>query len=128
MHKECGQNIIRDASMNEITSKLRCKNCGQTFRYLHSALTVVLDVVRMPPVGGGGGGGAPDALLLFMECEFVSGTNGRAKNRSRSCIYAFIKISNFSSISATYEGRTLIIMTTTMPSSDHFLYSQIVLL
>lgn len=65
------------------------------------ALTVVLDVVRMPPDGGGGGGGAPDGFILFMECEFVSGTNGRAKNRSRSCIYAFIKISNFSSMSAT---------------------------
>lgn len=66
------------------------------------SLTVdALDVVRMPPDGGGGGGGAPGGLLLFMECEFVSGTNGRAKNRSRSCMYAFIKISNFSSMSAT---------------------------
>lgn len=126
MHKECGQNIIRDASINEITSNLRCKKCGQTFWYLHSALTVVLDVVRMPPVGGGGGGGVPDALLLLMECEFVSGTNGRAKNRSRSCIYAFIKISNFSSMSATYEGTRLKLMPTTMSSSDHFLYSRIV--
>lgn len=67
------------------------------------ALTVVWDVVRMPADGGGGGGGGPVGLL-FMECEFVSGTNGRAKNRSRSCIYAFIKISNFSSMSATCKN------------------------
>lgn len=76
------------------------ENAVEMFRYL-CALTVILDVVRMPPVGGGGGGGAPDELFLFMECEFVSGTNGRATNRSRSCMYAFIKISNFSSMSAT---------------------------
>lgn len=37
-----------------------------------------------------------------MECELFSGTNGRAKSRSRSCIYAFISMSSFSSISATY--------------------------
>lgn len=34
-----------------------------------------------------------------MECESKI---GRAKNRSRSCMYAFIKISNFSSISTTF--------------------------
>lgn len=62
------------------------------------ALTVVWDVAGG---AGGGGGGGSDGLFLIMECEFVSETNGRAKNRSRSCMYALIKISNFSSMSAT---------------------------
>lgn len=38
-----------------------------------------------------------------MECESKI---GRAKNRSRSCMYAFIKISNFSSISTTFVKKT----------------------
>lgn len=55
----------------------------------------------MPVLGAGGGGGAGGLFLKLVECELFSGTSGRAKSRSRSCIYAFINISNFSSISAT---------------------------
>lgn len=78
----------------------------------------------MPPVGGGGGGGAPDGFILFMECEFVSGTNGRAKNRSRSCIYAFIKISNFSSMSATYGHEDMIEINMTAPGERRVFFKK----
>lgn len=47
---------------------------------------------------GGGGGG-----WFWLECEVDSGTNGSAKSRSRSCMYALIKTSNFSSMSATWK-------------------------
>lgn len=46
--------------------------------------TTEVDDVRIP--GAGGAGGAGGLFLKLMECELFSGTNGRAKSRSRSCI------------------------------------------
>lgn len=49
-------------------------------------LTTEVDDVNMPALGAGGGGGAGGLFLKLVECELFSGTNGRAKSRSRSCI------------------------------------------
>lgn len=60
---------------------------SESLIYAHAyTLTTEVDDVNMPALGAGGGGGAGGLFLKLVECELFSGTNGRAKSRSRSCI------------------------------------------